>query len=106
MAERALRRLAVRRKPRESPSPRLAAQVGANVCITTGVKLRGREGAQRLRATSASTAELCRFRCARAYLCGALIDSLDSLMTLSSLNSRVVLRYWPTTAPSVCSTAH
>jgi hypothetical protein len=34
-------------------------QVRANVCITTGVKLRGPEGAQRLRATSASTAELC-----------------------------------------------
>jgi hypothetical protein len=31
------------------------------VRITTGVKLRGAEGAQRLRATSASTTELCRF---------------------------------------------
>jgi hypothetical protein len=29
---------------------------GLQVCITTGVKLRGPEGAQRLRATSASTA--------------------------------------------------
>ena len=34
-------------------------QVGTTVGIPTGVKLRGPEGAQRLRATSASTAELC-----------------------------------------------
>jgi hypothetical protein len=33
-----------------------------DVRLTTGVKLRGPEGAQRLRATSASTAELCRLR--------------------------------------------
>jgi hypothetical protein len=30
-----------------------------NVCLTSGVKLRGPEGAQRLRATSAATSELC-----------------------------------------------
>jgi hypothetical protein len=38
---------------------RLGASVRFDVGLTTGVKLRGPEGAERLRATSASTAELC-----------------------------------------------
>ena len=40
-------------------SPRWHRLVRIDVCITSGVKLRGPEGAQRPRATSASTSELC-----------------------------------------------
>jgi hypothetical protein len=46
------------------------------VCLTTGVKLRGPEGAQRLRATSASTSELCRCTCAGP---GSLREAPDLL---------------------------
>jgi len=37
----------------------LQVAMSSFVWLTTGVKLRGPEGAQRLRATSASTSELC-----------------------------------------------
>jgi hypothetical protein len=40
------------------------SEIDPQLGLMTGVKLRGAEGAQRLRATSASTAELDRCHCA------------------------------------------
>ena len=58
------------------------------VCITTGVKLRGPEGAQRPRATSASTSEL--YRCRRV---GSENPSFEDLLTHArTMNDRVLWR--------------
>src|SRR5688572_15105337 len=46
--------------PKARKLPALLGSAARDVRLTTGVKLRGPEGAQRLRATSASTAELYR----------------------------------------------